>query len=110
VIAQILNLLAPGNATTQNIDAAFRLLPRGSSYEIDARLCDALADAVYSAWKAQRAQDRLASANAALEQERTQQYWNAEHASAGDVIKSPPPAASGRRGAPQGQQQQSSSQ
>ena len=56
VINRILNLLAPGNATTENIDAAFRLLPRGSSFDIDARLCDSIADAVYSAWKAQRAQ------------------------------------------------------
>jgi hypothetical protein len=84
VIYQILNLLAPGNASTQNIDAAFRLLPRGSSFDIDARLCDSLADAVYSAWKAQRAQDRLVSANDALDTERRQQYWNATHASAGD--------------------------
>jgi hypothetical protein len=87
VITQILNLLAPGNATTQNIDAAFRLLTRGSSFDIDARLCDSIADAVYSAWKAQRAQDRLASANDALDTERNQEYWNAEHASAGEVIK-----------------------
>jgi hypothetical protein len=87
IINQILDLLAPGNATTQNIDAAFRLLPRGSSFDIDARLCDSLADAVYSAWKAQRAQDRLASANSSLDTERNQEYWNAEHASAGEVIK-----------------------
>jgi len=98
VIAQILNLLAPANASGQNIDAAFRLLPRGSSFDIDARLCDALADAVYSAWKAQRSQDRLVAANTALDTERNQQYWNAEHASAGDVIKSAPPSSGGRQG------------
>ena len=87
VIAQILNFLAPGNASTQNIDAAFRLLPRGSSFEIDARLCDSLADAVYSAWKAQRSQDRLVAANDALDTERRQQYWNATHASAGEASR-----------------------
>ncbi len=101
-IAQILNLLAPGNASGKNIDAAFRLLPRGSSFEIDARLCDSLADAVYSAWKAQRSQDHLAAANVALDTERNQQYWNAEHASAGDVARAATaPAANpqqGRRG------------
>ncbi|MEP6669313.1 MAG: hypothetical protein ABJF10_09185 [Chthoniobacter sp.] len=84
VIAQILNLLAPGNATVQNIDSAFRLLPQGSRFDIDARLCDSVADAVYSAWRAQNAQNRLANANAALDSERTQQYWNAQHVSAGD--------------------------
>lgn len=81
VIAQILNLLAPGNATVQNIDQAFRLLPRASAFEIDARLCDSVADAVYSAWRAQNAQNRLASANDALDAERKQEYWNAQHAS-----------------------------
>ena len=98
VISQILNLLAPANASGQNIDAAFRLLPRGSSYDIDARLCDSLADAVYSAWKAQRSQDRLVAANTALDTERNQQYWNAEHASAGDMARTaaPSPAGQGR--------------
>jgi hypothetical protein len=84
VIATILNLLAPGNATVQNVDAAFRLLPRGSAFEIDARLCDSVADAVYSAWRAQNAQNRLATANDALDSERKQEYWNAQHASVMD--------------------------
>jgi hypothetical protein len=84
VIAQILNLLAPGNATTQNIDTAFRMLTRGSGFEIDARLCDSIADAVYSAWRAQNSQNRLANANEALDAERKQEYWNAQHASVMD--------------------------
>jgi hypothetical protein len=86
IISNILNLLAPGNASTQNIDAAFRLLPRGSSFDIDARLCDSLADAVYSSWKSLRAQDRLAANGEAMEAERTQQYWRAKHLSAGESI------------------------
>ena len=57
VIAEILQRLAPGNATRENVDYAFRLLTRGSNFEIDARLCDALQDTVYSAWRAQRQQD-----------------------------------------------------
>jgi hypothetical protein len=84
VITKILSLLAPGNATVQNVDAAFGLLPRGSSYDIDAHLCDSLADAVYSAWRAQNAENRLETANESLEREKTQQYWNAQHASAGE--------------------------
>ena len=43
---------------------------RGSNFDIDARLCDALADAVYTVWAAQRQQQRLAMANETLEQER----------------------------------------
>ncbi|MDQ3625042.1 MAG: hypothetical protein M3463_21615 [Verrucomicrobiota bacterium] len=77
IISQILNLLAPGNASQANVDAAFRLLPRASNFDIDARLADALADAVYSVWKAQRHQRRLSMANEALEQERRKHEWNA---------------------------------
>ena len=99
-ISTILNLLAPGNATTQNIDLAFKWLPVGSRFDIDARLCDGLADAVYSAWKSQRAQDRLVNANSALDRERDQEYWNAKHAGAGESVKAPPPSGGGggRRG------------
>jgi len=73
VISTILNDLAPANVSGQNLDAAFRLLPRGSSFDIDARLCDALADAVLSAWRSQRAHDRLDAATASLMQERRQE-------------------------------------
>src|SRR5678816_3896086 len=47
IISQILTRLAPGSATKENIDYSFRLLTTGSNYDVDARLCDALADAVY---------------------------------------------------------------
>jgi hypothetical protein len=78
IISQILTLLAPGQATRENIDAAFRLLPRGSNFDIDARLCDGLADAVYTVWAAQRQQQRLAMANDVLEEERKKHEWNAQ--------------------------------
>lgn len=111
IIAQILNLLAPANASGQNIDAAFRLLPRGSGFDIDARLCDSLADAVYSAWKAQRSQDRLEAANVALDTERNQQYWNAEHAAAGDMARgAAAPAAGGQGGGRNSAPRQTSNQ
>ncbi len=99
VISSILNYLAPANASGQNLDAAFKLLPRGSNFDIDARLCDALADAVLSAWRSQRAHDRLEAATSSLMQERKQEQWNAEHMSAGDTVKSPPPQApAGKKG------------
>ena len=78
LITEILNRLAPGNASRENVDYAFRLLARGSNYDIDARLCDAIADTVYSAWRAQKAMSRLAAANEALEKERKQHEWNAQ--------------------------------
>jgi hypothetical protein len=69
IIEMILRYLAPGNASSQNIDLAFKLLPQASRYDIDARLCDSLADAVYTVWQAQRQQTRLASANNVLQYE-----------------------------------------
>lgn len=110
VINQLLNLLAPGNATVQNVDAAFRLLPRGSSFDIDARLCDSIADAVYSAWRAQNAQNRLASANDALDAERKQEYWNAQHASVMDGSREASSTGSSSRQKGGGGKQQSSNQ
>jgi len=91
-IAAILDDLAPGNATGTHIDDAFRLLARASAYEIDARLCDSIADAVYSAWRAQDAGDRLARANDALEQERKTIEWNAKIAAGGLSLDQPPPS------------------
>ena len=67
-----------GNATRENINYAFKLLPRGSSFDVDARLCDAIADSVYTVWRAQRRQDQLSMANEALEQERKKHEWNAQ--------------------------------
>jgi len=92
IISTILNDLAPGNDTTAHIDDAFRLLPKASAYDIDARLCDSLADAVYSAWRAQDAGDRLAQANQALEQERKVAEWNAKVTAEGSQLDQPPPS------------------
>lgn len=97
-IATILQCLAPGNATTKNIDLAFRWLPVGSRYDIDARLCDALADAVFSAWKAQQNQERMVAATLALEQERKDIYWRAEHAGKSDRTKTIAVSGDGGKG------------
>ncbi len=67
IINEILKRLAPGNASQQNVDYAFRLLSFGSNYDVDARLCDSLADAVYTVWLAQRQQQRLVAVNSDLD-------------------------------------------
>ena len=87
LITEILNRLAPGNASRENVDYAFRLLARASQYEIDARLCEAIADTVYSAWRSQKAMNRLAAANVALEAERKQHEWNARLAGQDKTIE-----------------------
>jgi hypothetical protein len=83
IITAILDDLAPGNDSVQHVDDAFRLLSRASAYDIDARLCDSLADAVYSAWRAQDNAARLANADDALEKQRAATEWNAKIAAQG---------------------------
>jgi len=96
LIDRILQLLAPGSATPQTVDAAFKVLPHAGRFDIDARLCDSLADAVYSVWQAQRNQARLTSANAALEEARKTHEWNLQSVTDDVKIKAPPrPSAAG---------------
>jgi hypothetical protein len=78
IIARILDDLAPGNAAYGKVDDAFKLLAQAGEFDIDARLCDSIADAVYSAWSAQRNADRLAQADDSLEDERKRVEWNAK--------------------------------
>ncbi len=90
IVRSIIDRLAPGVVTPKTLDETFRLLPRASSFEIDAHLCDGIADAVYSAWRAQDASQRLAAANEGLEQERKATEWNAKMAANTVQLDSPP--------------------
>lgn len=87
IISEILSRLAPGAATRENVDYAFRLLGRAATYEPDARLCETIADTVYSAWRSQKAMTRLAAANVALEEERKKHEWNARLAGQDKTIE-----------------------
>ena len=89
-IDRVLFLLQPGQASPQNVDAAFKLLPYASRYDIDARLCSSLADAVYSVWQAQRNQARLMMANDTLELERRQNQWNLQTAAQAKELEKQP--------------------
>jgi len=80
IIARILEILGPGRVTPQSSDEAFRLLTKASEYPDDARLCDAIASQVYSAWLAVKNGTSLASANKSLEDERKRLEWNAKMA------------------------------
>ncbi len=86
IIDRILVLLQPGNATVQNIDAAFRLLPYAGRYDIDANHCDTLGASVYSVWQAQRNVSRLANANDSLEEASRKLEWNIGAVSTGDTF------------------------
>ena len=97
IIKRILDDLAPGNQTVKSVDEAFSLLPKASNYDIDAHLCDALADAVYSAWRAQNQAARLDVANAALSDELKKHEWNAQVISQGLQMDAPRRAKMARR-------------
>lgn len=99
IIHAILDKLAPNQVKPGAVDEAFRLLPKASNFEIDARLCDALADAVYSVWRAQDASQRLVKANEALEQERKVHEWNARMAGETNRL-APPKKKKGDKDAP----------
>ncbi len=78
ILQEILDKLAPGRVTPKSIDEAFQLLPQASAFEIDSRLCDAIANQVYAAWLSNRSNDRLLAANDSLEKERKRLEWNAK--------------------------------
>ncbi len=87
IINEILNRLAAGNATTANIDLAFKYLPMASRYDIDARLGSALADAVYTVWTSQRQQNRLTAANEALRYARSSAYFRVVTSDTGSQLE-----------------------
>lgn len=94
ILERITALLAPGRVTSDTVDEAFRLLPQASNFDMDTNLCDALADAIYSVWLAQRQSNRLARANQALEQQRRNHEWNAGIVGSQLEGGTPPPRSS----------------
>ncbi len=75
-IDRILGLLAPGNATPQNIEAAFALLPKASDYRDDANLCRTMSDAIHAARTSLRTIENLKRENILLEKRRETAEWN----------------------------------
>jgi len=75
-ITQILFLLSPGKVTSENVDTAWKLLPKASEYRSDANLCNSLADVIYSVWLAKSESSRLEMANRTLQREKSALEWN----------------------------------
>ena len=92
IINSILYKLSPERVNSKLIDEAWGLLPKASNYAIDAKLCDSLANAVYSVWLANNENDRLEHANAALERQKELLTWNASASvNDGSISESIPP-------------------
>lgn len=88
-IDQILELLAPGEATEKNIDRAFDLLAEASAYPDDANLCRTMQDAIHSARTGLRTIQRLKRENAALEKQRATAEWNNQMAARNSALRAP---------------------
>lgn len=89
ILTAIMDKLAPNKITPKSTDEAFQLLPQASQFDIDARLCDAIANQVYAAWLAKRSNDRLTAANKSLEGERKRLEWNSKMTAAGTSLGGP---------------------
>ncbi|PTX95056.1 hypothetical protein DB345_12225 [Spartobacteria bacterium LR76] len=88
LLQTIMDKLAPGRVTPKSSDEAFQLLAKASQYPDDARLCDAIANQVYSAWLARKNGDRVNAANRSLEDERKRLEWNARVTAQGSRLDS----------------------
>jgi hypothetical protein len=85
-IDRILDLLAPGHATKQNINAAFLLLKKASEYKDDANLCRTMSDAIYAAQTSLGTIEKLKRENATLEKQRSSAEWNKEMAAKNSTL------------------------
>ncbi len=95
----ILAALSPRREGGPSLSRATALMERAATFEIDARLCDSLLNAVYGVWLSERNAFSLQEANRELTKELRQANWNVEVASERSKL-SPPPRNSGggRRG------------
>jgi len=75
-IDRILELLAPGSATSKNVEEAFSLLPKASQYKDDANLCRTMSDAIHAARTSLKTIENLKRENMALEKQRSTAEWN----------------------------------
>ncbi len=69
ILNEIIVLLDPNNLNKQTLSNAYRLLARASGFPGDSRLCDTLANGIYSIWQSRRNQAQLAEANNILREE-----------------------------------------
>ncbi|HUF62553.1 MAG TPA: hypothetical protein VMN36_10810 [Verrucomicrobiales bacterium] len=97
----ILEALSPRRQGGPSLSRATALMERAATFEIDARLCDSLLNAVYGVWLSERNVSSLQAANRELTNELRQANWNVEVASERSRL-SPPPRNSGGGDQPEG--------
>lgn len=92
LIAQMMQFLAPTNKPGPEPMKAFALLPEAGTYKIDGGLCNAIANAIWDVWLAQKKQQNLGLANKAMLERRKTLEWNADLANNTQPLSTPPPA------------------
>jgi len=92
LIAQMMQYLAPTNKPGPEPMKAFALLPEAGTYKIDGGLCNAIANAIWDVWLAQKKQQNLGLANKAMLDRRKTLEWNADLANNTQPLSTPPPA------------------
>ncbi|MCF7790286.1 MAG: hypothetical protein K9N47_29470 [Prosthecobacter sp.] len=88
LMAQIMDLLAPTHKATDPVTKAqirgpevmkaFAMLPEAGAARIDGGLCNAVANAIWDVWTAQKRVNERKLANVAMMDRRKQLEWNAE--------------------------------
>jgi hypothetical protein len=90
-LEEIKSILSSSRTTSGDVDRAWELLRKAAAYDGDARLCDSIADAVYSVWLSQKESRRLRNADDSMVRERRALEWNSRMASEYDTMGSPNP-------------------
>ena len=90
ILAQIQQLLAPGQATDANVDQAWKLLFEAAKFRADSQLCNDIADAVYALWQCKSEQAHLAKANDSIRSEEQTLAWNMEQSVSQDDLFAAP--------------------
>ncbi|MGF1677858.1 MAG: hypothetical protein ACFCUX_01545 [Candidatus Methylacidiphilales bacterium] len=90
LLKEMMRLLSTRQVSPSALDKAVDLLPKASSYPIDANLCDALASTIYNVWQAQNEQQRIDRSNRNLEREKELAEWNAQAGITTGLQRSPP--------------------
>jgi len=86
LLNQIMDFMSPHRVRADSADRAFELLAQGSAFEIDANLCDAIANQVYTSWQAKKSRRHLEAANQNLEKERQRLEWNSKMAASDNAL------------------------
>ncbi len=96
LLAQIQQLLTPGQTSDTSVDQAWKLLFEAAKFRADSQLCNDIADAVYASWQCKSEQAHLAKANDSIRSEKENIAWNMEQeVSQDDLLKSPAGGSSG---------------